>query len=1074
MSIYKSAINKPVTTLLVFVAIIVIGVFSFLRLPIDQFPEMDPPYISVLTVYPGASASEIETNVTKIIENNLNSVDYLKEITSTTKDNISVVLLELEWGTNLDEIINDVRSYIDMVKDELPDGCTNPFIFKFSSSSMPILQYSITADESYPGLDKMLNDEIIPQLSMVNGIGNLTLSGSPERYVYVDIDQQKLDAYGIPLETVGNAIASNNLNLSSGTVKMHKEQYQLEVRSEYIESSEINDIVVTVTPDGRQVFVRDIASVRDTIKDLTLDEKTNGRESVRLMVTKQTGANTVQICSDLKEEMAKIQKNLPNDIKIEVIYDSSEDIVNSINSLEESILYALLFVVLVVLFFLGEWRSTLIISLTIPISLIVAFIYLLLTGSSLNIISLSSLTVAIGMVVDDAIVVLENIMKHIERGSSPREASIYATNEVWVSVIATTLVIVVVFVPLTMLTGMAGIMFKELGWLVTIMVCTSTVVAISLTPMLCSKLLKARKVRINERGQIENVPPKRNWYQKYVVGLLDRLDKWYAKALRYCLRHKRWTVLAMFLFFVLSILPFVMGKIGTDFMQQTDNGRISVSVELATGNRIEETMKTARYIESRFYELAPEIRLISTSAGTTDDDGVSAMFSTTMNNTISMTVVCSKKNERERSIFEIAEVLRRELATYPEIIDYQCAVSSGVGGMSSSTVDIEIYGYDFDQTNAFAQDVRAAVRDNVPGARDIDISRDTDRPEIKLNLDKEKLAYHGLSTATVSTYVRNRVNGMAAGYLKEDGDEYDIVVRLQEDDRNSITDIQDMTVPTPAGAMVKLGELGTVEEYWAPPTIERKSRQRIVTVSVTPYETSLGELAENIEKTVDRMGVPSGITVRLAGDYEDQQDTFGDLFMLLALIVLLIYIVLASQFESFVKPVMIMTAVPFALSGVVLALWITGTTLDMIGALGFIMLVGIATKNAIVLVDYTNLMRDRGYELNEAIALSGASRLRPVLMTAITTFLGMLPMALSQGEGSEMWKPMGIVVIGGLLVSTVVTLIVVPVFYAILSRHGERNKDARTRAQFIFMQLSPNPEGDDPQTGEDNDHKSIQ
>ena len=302
MSIYKSAINRPVTTLLVFVAVIVIGVFSFLRLPIDQFPEMDPPYISVLTVYPGASASEIETNVTKIIENNLNSVDYLKEITSTTKDNISVVMLELEWGTDLDEIINDVRSYIDMVTDELPDGCTNPFIFKFSTSSMPILQYSITADESYPGLDKLLNDEIIPQLSMVNGIGNLTLSGSPERYVYVDINQQKLDAYGLPLETVGSAIAA---------------KYQLEVRSEYVESSEINDIVVTVTPEGRQVFVRDLATVRDTIKDLSLDEKTNGRESVRLMVTKQTGANTVQICQDLEKELAKIEKTLPKDIKIE-------------------------------------------------------------------------------------------------------------------------------------------------------------------------------------------------------------------------------------------------------------------------------------------------------------------------------------------------------------------------------------------------------------------------------------------------------------------------------------------------------------------------------------------------------------------------------------------------------------------------------------------------------------------------------------------------------------------------------------------------------------------------------------
>lgn len=1070
MSIYKTAINKPVTTLLIFVAVIVIGVFSFLKLPIDQFPEMDPPYISVLTVYPGASAGEIETNVTKIIENSLNSVDYLKEITSTTKDNMSIVLLELEWGTNLDEIMNDVRSFLDMVKDQLPDGCTNPIIFKFSSSSMPILQYSITADESYAGLDKLLNDEIIPQLSMVNGIGNLTLSGSPERYVYVEIDQQKLDSYGIPLESVGSAISSNNLNLSSGTVKMDKEQYQLEVRSEYLESSEINDIVVTTTRDGRKVFVKDIAVIRDTIKDVALDEKTDGRESVRLMVTKQTGANTVQICRDLKQELAKIQQNLPKDIKFEVIYDSSDDIVDSINSLEESILYALLFVVLVVLFFLGDWRSTIIIGITIPISLIVAFIYLMVSGSSLNIISLSSLTVAIGMVVDDAIVVLENITKHIERGSSPREAAIYATNEVWVSVIATTLVIVVVFVPLTMLTGMAGIMFKELGWLVTIMVCTSTVAAITLTPMLCSKLLKAKKVRINERGQIENVAPKHNLYQKYVVGMLNKVDRWYGRALAYCLHHKRWTMLAIGAFFILSLIPVFTGQVGTDFMQQTDNGRLSVSIELAPGNRIEETMKVARSIENRFYELIPEIRLISTSAGSTDDDGVSAMFSSTMNNTISMTVRCVKKGERERSIFEIAEVMRNALAEYPEVVDYQCSASSGMGG-GASTVDVEIYGYDFDETTAYANEVKDLIRARVPGARDIDISREKDRPEIKLNLDKEKLAYHGLSTAMVSSYVRNRVHGMAAGFLKEDGDEYDILVRLNEEDRNSITDIEDMTIPTPTGTMIKIKELGTVEEYWAPPTIERKSRQRVVKVKVTPYETSLGELAANIEKELAVEGVPQGMSVRLAGNYEDQQETFSDMSLLLALIVLLIYIVLASQFESFSKPVMIMTSVPFAASGVILALWITNTTLDMVGALGFIMLVGIATKNAIVLVDYINLMRDRGHELYEAIAMSGASRLRPVLMTAVTTFLGMLPMALSQGEGSEMWKPMGIVVIGGLLVSTIVTLVIVPVFYAILSRHGERDKDAKTRSQFIFMQLSPNEDGEDPETrGEQNNN----
>ncbi len=1058
MSIYKTAINKPVTTLLIFVAVMVIGIFSFSKLPIDQFPEMEPPYVTVLTTYPGASASEIETNVTKMVENSLNSIDHLEEITSVSKDHMSVVTLELEWGINMDEVINDIRSNVDMLKDELPEGCSNPFIFKFSSSAMPIAQYSITADESYAGLDKMLNDEVIPQLNRINGIGNLSLSGTPDRYIYINIDQAKLDSYGIPLELVGSAISANNLNLSSGTVKMEKEQYNLQVRSEYLESADINDIVVTTTPTGKKIFVKDIATVKDTIKDLSLDEKTNGRESVRLIVTKQTGANTVQVSQDLKEELEIIKKTLPSDVHIQPIYDSADEIINSINSLEESILYALLFVVLVVLFFLGKWRATIIIGITIPISLIVAFIYLAVSGSSLNIISLSSLTVAIGMVVDDAIVVLENIDKHIERGSSPREASIYATNEVWTSVIATTLVIVAVFVPLTMIGGQAGIMFKELGWIVTIVVCTSTVVAITLTPMLCSKLLKAKDVKINDRGQIEEIPPKNNWYQKYVVGALDKLDRFYAKALRYCLTHKALTMTVIVVLFVLSLIPVGMGKIGTDFMQQTDNGRISVSVELARSTRIEETAKIARKLETRFMELVPEIQMISSSAGSNDDAGVSALFSSTTNNKISMTVRCSKKYQRERSIFEIAEVLRQELRNYPEIIDYQCNASSGFGG-GAQTVDVEIYGFDFDETNQYAQEVKNAITANVTNARNINITRDEDRPELNLVLDKEKLAYHGLNTATVSTYIRNRVNGMAAGFLKDDGDEYDIIVRLEEKNRNSITDIEDMSIPTSTGKLVKIKELGHVEEYWAPPQIDRKSRQRIVKVTSMAYGTSLGELAVQIQKEIDKLGAPNGITVRLGGSYEDQQETFGDMGMLLALIVLLVYIVMASQFESFNKPAIIMTSIPFAVTGVIFALWMTGTSLDMIGALGFIMLVGIVVKNGIVLVDYINLMRDRGYELNEAIALSGASRLRPVLMTAFTTLLGMLPMALSQGEGSEMWKPMGIVVIGGLLVSTLVTLIVVPVMYAIMSRHGERDKEAKNRKNFIFMQLSPHYEG---------------
>ena len=1055
MAIYKSAIEKPVTTALIFVAVIIVGIYSFIKLPIDMFPQMDPPYITVMTTYPGASASEMETNVTKYMENALTSVDHLKHITSQSKDNMSIVMLELEWGANMDEAVNDVRSYVDMTKSNLPDNCGTPMIFKLSTSAMPVAQYSITADETYAGLDKIMNDEVIPQLNQIDGIGNISLSGAPDRYIYINIDQQKLDAYGLTIEQVGQVVQANNLNLSSGTIKMPQEQYQMQVRSEYIESSEIADLMVTMTPQGQQVFIRDIATVKDTIKDLSLDEKTNGREAVRLIIAKQTGANTVKICKDVREELAKIQKQLPSDVKIEKIYDLSDTIQNSINSLEESVMYALLFVVLVVLFFLGKWRATLIIGITIPIALIVAFIYLGVADSSLNIISLCSLTIAIGMVVDDAIVVLENITRHVERGEDPHEAAIYATNEVWVSVIATTLVLVAVFVPLTMLNGMAGIMFHELGWIVTVVCCTSTLVAISLTPMLCSKLLKAKKVHVDEEGNlVDDEADKKSWYDRTVVRMLDTIDMYYARSLGWCLKHKALTILIIFGTFILSLLPVITGRIGTDFMQEQDNGRLSVTVKLQRGTRIEETLKTARQLETRFMVLVPEIELINTSAGSNDDATIAALFSSTMNNKISMTVRLPKKWERDKTVWEIAEILRQEMARYPEIVEYQCQVASnGPGGGGGNTVNVEIYGYDFDKTSQLAEQTRRLCM-ALPGARDVNISREDDRPDIKITVDKEKASRLGLSSATISTYLRNRVAGMNCGYLKDDGSEHDIVVRLQEEDRNSISDIMDLTIPTPTGKKVKLSEVASVGEYWAPPTIERKSRQRIVTVKVTPYNTSLGELAGQIEASVlPQLDLPVGYSTHLAGNYEDQQETFSDMILLMALIILLVYITMASQFESLRMPAIIMLTIIPAFTGVILALWITGRSLDMIGALGVVLLVGIVVKNGIVLVDYINLMRERGYELNQAITMSGRSRIRPILMTAFTTILGMVPMAVSSGEGAEMWQPLGIVVIGGLTVSTFLTLYLVPVLYGSMTKHGDRDKQEALRKKFIFMDI---------------------
>lgn len=1064
MSIYKTAINKPITTGLIFVAVVILGLFSLSKLPIDKFPEMDPPYITVMTTYSGANASEMETNVSKLIENSLNSTDHLKNIFSTNKDNLSTVTLEFEWGTDLDEVMNDIRSYVDIVYDRLPDGVSRPTILKMNSSAMPVLSYGFTAKESYSGLDRILEDNVTNELNRVDGIGNLSVSGAPERYIYIDLDAKQLDAYGLSVEAVGQAIAANNLDLASGTVKMGKEQYQMRVKGEYEESSEIGNIVVS-TVAGKPIFVRDLATVRDTIKDLSLDEKINGIDGARMMVSKQSGANTVAICKEVRARMEEIAKTLPPDIEVTLVNDNSTEIQNAINGLSSSIFYALLFVVLVVLLFLGDWRSAFIIGLTIPISLVTAFIYLLLSDSSLNIISLASLTVAVGMVVDDAIVVLENITKHVERGESPREAAIYATNEVWTSVIATTLVLVAVFVPLTMLTGMAGIMFKELGWIVTIVVCVSTITAITLIPMLSSKLIKAKPFFVrkeDEEAYIAKQEQKRFTFKKTFGRVLDAVEAWYAKALAACLKN-RWTKLAVLGtalgIFVISMIPVIQGKVGMDFMKEQDNGSLQVNVELQRGTRIEETLKTARAIEEDIREVVGrDLHVLSTSAGSNEDAGMAALFNSTTNNKISMRVRTTKKFERiedkDRTIFDMAELIRGKLAQYPEIVNYQVSTSSGMGGGGGGNdLSVEIYGYDFDQTNAFAHELKRRIDQNVPGARNAKISRDEDRAELKIVFDKEKLARAGLNGSTVATYVRSRVNGMLAGYLKEDGNEYDIYVRLREEDRNSITDIEELSLNTPTGKIIKLKEVATVEEYWCPPTIERKNRQRYLTVAVDPFKTSLKDLAVAVQAQIDDMGVPQGIHINLGGSYEDQQKTSGDMGMLGLLIIMLVYIVMASQFESFGKPAIIMASIPFALTGSLIALFITGQNIDMVGMLGLILLIGIVVKNGIVLVDYINLMRERGIPLKEAIAMSGQSRLRPVMMTAFTTILGMLPMALSKAEGSELWTCMGTIVIGGLLVSTLITLFVVPVLYSIVERKGDQARLEKLRKNFVFMDI---------------------
>ena len=1038
MSIYGSAVKRPITTIMLFVALMVLGLYSLVKLPVDLYPEIEAPFMSVLTTYSGANASDIETNITRVIEDNLNTVNNVKEISSTSRDNTSVVFIEFEWGTDLDEAANDIRDALNFAEQMLPEDADKPSLFKFNSSMMPIMFYAITAKESYYGLDKILDERIVNPLNRIEGIGSISVMGAPGREIQVNVDPLRMEAYNLSVEQVAAVIQAENLDLPAGNIEMGYLDYPLRIEGEFVRSDVIENLVMG-NFNGQTIYLRDIATVKDTIRDMTVDEKINGQTGLRMVIQKQSGANTVGVAREVRESLEELKKSLPADVTIEKIMDSSEFIQGSIKNLTSSLLYAAIAVVLVILFFLGRWRATFIVILTIPISLIVAFIYLRISGNSINIISLSSLSIAIGMVVDDAIVVLENITKHIERGSTPREAAIYATNEVWLAVIVTTLTVVAVFMPLTFISGLTGTLFRQLGLIVSITVVTSTIAAISITPMLASKLLRLRP---------KNHKPRKFSYDNTIIRLLDRFDAFYEKSIRFALRRKWYVLIGALVIFFGSL--FLVKFIGTEFMPEADEGSFSATIELQSGIRVDETIKIARLMDDILEREIPEIELVSTSAGSDDRGGFMALFNASGSNIITYTIRLVDQEERTRDVWTIADVLRKELDKIPEIVNYDVTTSSGMGFGGGTQVEVEIYGYDINTTNQVADEISDRMN-SLPGATDVNISRDDSKPELQVVLDQERMAQHGLSTSGVAMMLRGRVKGLTATRFREFGDEYDVVIRFEEEYRNSITDIENIAITNQRGETVRLKDIGSIQESWSPPSIDRKRRERIVSVTAKPSQTSLGELVASIQKELNQVDTPPDVMVQISGAYEDQQETFMDLGLLMVISLLLVYIVMASQFESLKMPFIIMFSIPFSFSGVILALYLTNTTLSAISALGAIMLIGIVVKNAIVLVDYINLMRDRGLALNEAISVAGRSRLRPVLMTSLTTILGMLPLALSTGEGSEIWSPMGIAVIGGLVFSTLVTLILVPVVYSMFSRRGERNKMKSVHSRYEFM-----------------------
>ncbi len=1036
MSIIKSAVNKPVTTALVFVAFLILGLFSLMNIPVDLMPDFDANTIMVVSSYPGVNASDIETNLTKVLENSLNGVEDLKKISSQSKENISIITLEFEYGTDIEEATNNVRDNLDMVSMALPDGASTPVIFKFSADALPIMMFTASATESASGLEKILDEQVTTPLVRVKGVGTVSVSGAPTREIQVYCDPNKLDAYHLTIPVIAQIIAAENRNLPSGNIDIGSSTYTLRIEKEFKDPSELLDIVVG-SYNGKTILLRDVATVRDGSEEREQESYTNGRRSARIIVQKQSGANTVNVSRGVHKQLEQARKTLPSDIEITQIFDSSEDILNTIHSLLETILITFLVVMLVVFLFLGRWRPTFIIVLSIPVALLASLVYLYATGNSLNIISMASLSIAIGMVVDDAIVVIENVTTHLERGEKPKEAAIHGTSEVGISVIASTLTMLAVFLPLTLIKGMTGIMFKQLGWIVSIIMIVSTTAALTLVPMLCSQFMRVNK----SDGKLYKL------FFTPIDKALDGISVAYSKLINWAVTHRKTVIFGAFGIFV-AVLVFLGPGVKTEFFPRTDQDRITLNLSLPMGTAQPVSAEVARSIYDDIVAEIPEVQRINYTFGQADSDNLFASMQANGTHIISMTVRIGSKSERKRSSMEIADQIRGILRRYPEL--RKATVTEGGGGMGmggGSSVALEIYGYDFDETDAAAKAIQAKMLERREFAQVI-LSRDEYTPEYQVDFDREKLALNGLNSTTAGAAFSAAMSGTVASLYREDGDEYNIRVRYAPEFRTSIEDMENIIIYNPAGRAIRLKELGNVVETEVPPTIERRNRQRYITVTgLVANKVALSEAVAVTNEIVDETSMPSDLYCVIGGDYEEQQKMFGDMIVLMLLMVILVYIVMAAQFESFINPFVIMFSLPFAAVGVILGLWATNTALSAMGMVGIIILIGIVVKNGIVLIDYTILCRERGMNVIEASVAAARSRLRPILMTTLTTVLGMIPLAVGRGEGAEMWNGLGMVVAWGLTISTLVTLVLIPTVYCVFASRQERRATKKYEIQ---------------------------
>ncbi len=1002
--------------------IIILGIVSLSGLPIDLFPEIEIPVAVVATSYSGAGPQEIENLISKRIEGAVATVGNIDKVSSISSQGSSLVIAQFDFGTDMDFAALEIREKVDLVKGALPDDANQPIVIKMDPNAMPIVQIALSNSGNLEGLQSLAEDTFQQRFERLEGVASVSIGGGLVDEIRISVDPWKLSDYGLSMGQLSQILASSNINLPGGTAKDGGMELSIRVMGEFSSVEEIRDLPISLN-SGAIITLGDVADVELTHKDISSISRTNGKDSINMSIQKQSGGNTVQIADKINREVEKLKDEYPN-IGIEVVLDSSTFIKDSINNVVKNVIVGSIFAILILYIFLKNIRTTLIIGVAIPFSLIASFILLYLNGITLNMMTLGGLALAVGMLVDSAIVVLENIYRFRTQGYSREDAAIQGASEVGLSITASTLTTIAVFLPIIFVKGMVGILFKDFALTVTLSLVASLLVALTFIPMLSSEILK-----VDSDDEGTGKKKRLDFIYKRFDGLYTRIEKLYIRVLNFGLEHRRTTIVFSIALFFLGIASLV--GVGMEFFPATDEGSLFINMDLPLGSDIYQVDNMAQAIGGKLVEI-PEVDVVFTNIGSS---GMMGMDRGSNTGTISINLVDLK--ERKRSTREVSDEIRKFLKDIPGA-EFSVSEGSQMGPMGAGDpVNIIIKGSELDTLEEISKDIKDIVQ-SVEGTRDVKTSLSDAVPELEILVNKENAARYGLSTSQIASAIRTSVAGTTATKYKDEGEEIDVVIRGEENIGDSISNIEQLNITTPMGLNIPISQVAKVSVVKGPVSINRENQERTVSVTSQISGRDLRSITREIEKELLVYQFPNGYYYEIGGENEQMMEAFGQLLLALLLATILIYMVMAAQFESLIHPFIIMFTIPLAFAGGALALFLTRTPFGVTAFIGVIMLSGIVVNNGIVLIDYINILRRQGKEKYEAIRIAGPVRLRPILMTTLTTVLGLVPLALKIGTGAETQAPMAIVVIGGLTFSTVLTLVFVPTIYTIFDDMAER------------------------------------